>query len=212
MAWRVECLLNPLGDWGVQSQVKSYQRLKTWYLIPPCLTLSIIMYRSRVKWSHPGKGEGHSPTSWSSSYCKGSLQVALYYGCQLYLLTMAHSICMGNFLKKANYMFFFRIFFHKCRLCIVWSWFIIKIILIFQNDLIWGYSKWQQIKQSATGLNRCWLVVLYGISTFDGYSKPKPVHTNILRYTWFVNKLFVDNIFDEPDIICWHIVKWFQVL
>ena len=27
---------------GVQSQVKSHQRLKKWYLIPPCLTLSII--------------------------------------------------------------------------------------------------------------------------------------------------------------------------
>ena len=26
----------------VQSQVKSYQRLKKWYLMPPCLTLSII--------------------------------------------------------------------------------------------------------------------------------------------------------------------------
>ena len=26
----------------VQSQVESYQRLKKWYLMPPCLTLSII--------------------------------------------------------------------------------------------------------------------------------------------------------------------------
>ena len=26
---------------GVQTQVESYQRLKKWYLIPPCLTLSI---------------------------------------------------------------------------------------------------------------------------------------------------------------------------
>ena len=25
-----------------------------WYLIPPCLTLSIIRYGSRVKWSNPG--------------------------------------------------------------------------------------------------------------------------------------------------------------
>ena len=37
---------------GVQSQVESYQRLKKWYLMPPCLTFSII----RVKWSNPGKG------------------------------------------------------------------------------------------------------------------------------------------------------------
>ena len=33
----------------VQSQVESYQRLKKWYLMPPCLTLSIIRYGSRVK-------------------------------------------------------------------------------------------------------------------------------------------------------------------
>ena len=32
----------------VQSQVKSYQSLKKWYLIPLCLALSIIRYRSKV--------------------------------------------------------------------------------------------------------------------------------------------------------------------
>ena len=32
---------NGSGD-RVQSQVESYQRLKKWHLIPPCLTLSII--------------------------------------------------------------------------------------------------------------------------------------------------------------------------
>ena len=40
---------------GVQSQVESYQRLKRCYLIPPCLTLSIMRYVSMVKWSNPGK-------------------------------------------------------------------------------------------------------------------------------------------------------------
>ena len=38
---------------GVQSQVVSYQILKKWYLMPPCLTLKIIRYGSRVKWSNP---------------------------------------------------------------------------------------------------------------------------------------------------------------
>ena len=33
---------------SIQSQVMSYQRLKNWYLIPPCLTFSIIRYGSRV--------------------------------------------------------------------------------------------------------------------------------------------------------------------
>ena len=52
----------------VQSQVESYQKLKKWYLIPPCLTPSIIRYVSRVKWSHSGKRVALSPTSRCSSY------------------------------------------------------------------------------------------------------------------------------------------------
>ena len=68
----------------VQSQVESYQRLKKWYLMPPCLTLSIIRYGSRVKWSNPGKGVSPFPTPWCSSYQKGSLLVTLDYGRQLY--------------------------------------------------------------------------------------------------------------------------------
>ena len=64
----------------VQSQVESYQRLKKWYLMPPCLTLSIIRYGSRVKWSNPWKGVVPSPTPWCSSYRKGNLWVAFDYG------------------------------------------------------------------------------------------------------------------------------------
>ena len=70
----------------VQSQVESYQRLKKWYLMPPCLTLSIKRYVSRVKWVNSGKGVAPSPTPWCSSYQKGSLWVTLDYGCQLYFL------------------------------------------------------------------------------------------------------------------------------
>ena len=69
---------------SVQSQIKSFQRLKKWYLMLPCLTLSIIRYESRVKWSNPGNGIVLSPTPWCSSYWKGNLQVALDYGHQLY--------------------------------------------------------------------------------------------------------------------------------
>ena len=70
----------------VQFQVMSYQRLKKVYLIPSCLTLSNIRCVSRVKWSNPGKGVALSPTPRCSSYWKGSLQVALDYSHQLYLL------------------------------------------------------------------------------------------------------------------------------
>ena len=54
----------------VQSQVESYQRLKKWYLMPPCLTLSIIRYGTRVKWSNPEKGVAPSPTPWCSKLSK----------------------------------------------------------------------------------------------------------------------------------------------
>ena len=39
----------------VQFQVKSYQRVKKWYMMPPCLTFSIIRYRSRINEGIQGK-------------------------------------------------------------------------------------------------------------------------------------------------------------
>ena len=71
LAWWLECSLMVWETW-VQSQVKSYQRLKNWYLMPPCFIHSIIRYRSRVKWRNPGKGVVPSPTPWCSSYWKES--------------------------------------------------------------------------------------------------------------------------------------------
>ena len=62
---------------GVQYQVKSYQTLKKWYLIPPYLTLSSNRYVWRVKWSDIGKGVAPSPTHRCCSYWKGSLRVFL---------------------------------------------------------------------------------------------------------------------------------------
>ena len=60
---------------GVKSHVESYQRLKKWYLIPPCLTLSIIRYVSRVKWIKSRKGVASYPTPRCSSYWKGALRL-----------------------------------------------------------------------------------------------------------------------------------------
>ena len=79
LAQRLECSPMARETW-VQSQVESYQRLKKWNLLPPCLTLSIMRYGSRVKWSNPGNGVAPSPTPWCSSYRKGSLRVTLDYG------------------------------------------------------------------------------------------------------------------------------------
>ena len=78
--------------------VESYQRLKKWYLILPCLTLSIIRYVSRVKWSNPGKEVAPSPTPRCSSYWKGSLRVALDYSRQLYFLLILYIVftCLNS--------------------------------------------------------------------------------------------------------------------
>ena len=85
--FKLPCCFYELAKWlecspmaretEVQSQVKSYQRLKKWYLIPPCLTLSIIRDGSRVKWSNVGKGVARFLTPRCSSYQKVSLRVTL---------------------------------------------------------------------------------------------------------------------------------------
>ena len=87
LAWWVEC--SPMvRETGVQSRIETYQRLKKWYLITPCLTLSIIRYVSMVKWSNPGKGVVPFPMPRCSSYWKGSLWVALDYRRQLLLFLL----------------------------------------------------------------------------------------------------------------------------
>ena len=72
------------GDRGSMSG-HSYQRLKKWYLIPPCFTLTIIKYVSRVKWNNLGKGIPPFPTPQRSSKRKESLWVALDYSQRLYI-------------------------------------------------------------------------------------------------------------------------------
>ena len=59
---------NGPGDRGSTPGQVIPKTLKKWDLIPPCLTLSIIRYISRVKWSNPGKGVAPPPTLWCSSY------------------------------------------------------------------------------------------------------------------------------------------------
>ena len=58
---------------GVQSQVATYQKLKKWYLIPPCLTLNIIRYGLSGKWGNPEKGVAPSPTPRLVAIEKGAL-------------------------------------------------------------------------------------------------------------------------------------------
>ena len=51
-----------------------------WYLMPLCLTLSIIRHVSRVNRSNPRKGVEPFPKPQCCSYRKGSLRVTLNYG------------------------------------------------------------------------------------------------------------------------------------
>ena len=41
---------------GFQFLIELYERLKKWYWMPSCLTLSIIRYESKVKLTNPRKG------------------------------------------------------------------------------------------------------------------------------------------------------------
>ena len=61
-------------------------KTQKWYLILPCLTLSIIRYASKVKWSNTRKGVALSPTPWCSSLWKGNYRVTHDYGRQFGLL------------------------------------------------------------------------------------------------------------------------------
>ena len=69
----------------VQSPGRVIPKTHKWYLMPPCLTLRIIRYGSRVKWRNPRKGVAPSPTLWCSSYRKGIHRVTLDNGRQLLL-------------------------------------------------------------------------------------------------------------------------------
>ena len=73
----VRVFVNGPGDLG---SIPGRVILKTQKMVLPCLTLSIIRYRSRLKWSNPGKGAGPFPTPWCCSYRKGRLRVTLDYG------------------------------------------------------------------------------------------------------------------------------------
>ena len=85
--WWLECS-SMARETCVQSQFQVIPKTQKWYI-------------SRVMWSNPRKGVAPSPTSWCSSYWKGSPLVTLNYGCQIYftylLMSRCHSILGQNF-------------------------------------------------------------------------------------------------------------------
>ena len=82
VSWTIDCSPMAQETW--------VHRLKKWYLMLPCLTLSIIRYGSRVKWCNPEKGVAPSPVPWYSFYRKGSVRVTLNYGRQLYFFCIEY--------------------------------------------------------------------------------------------------------------------------
>ena len=41
-----------------------------------------------------------------------------------------------GFFAKIKIMYFFKFFFHKCKFCIIWNWYIVKIILISEKIFV----------------------------------------------------------------------------
>ena len=72
---------------GVQSQVKSYQRLKKKNWDDASLLYSQ-HYKVRIKgkWNNPGKGVAPFPIPWCTSYCKVDLWATLDYGRPTYII------------------------------------------------------------------------------------------------------------------------------
>ena len=88
----VRVFANGPGDLGsIRGRV--IPKTQKWYLMPLCITLSIIRYESRVEWKNLGKGIVPSPTPWCCSYRKGRLRVTLDNGRQLYTTTV---LCSTN--------------------------------------------------------------------------------------------------------------------
>ena len=67
---------------------------------------------------------------------------------------------MGNFWKK-QYNIKKKIF-HKWKICIVWKWFLAKIILISLKYLFWDSSKWRQIRVLQVSTEKCKLWKICG--------------------------------------------------
>ena len=103
----------------------------------PWLTLSIIRYASRVKWSNPGNGVVPSPTSQCSSYWKGSLWVTLNYGCKLYLLIIITSRII-DFSHQLMLMVFQWSLSDSKSLQV--SRTLLSILAVFNNAVIWMIS------------------------------------------------------------------------
>ena len=151
-----KCFLPMVRETKVQSQVESYQKLKKWYLMLPCLTLSIIRYGSRVKWSNPGKGVAPFPTPRCSSYWKGSVWVNLDCSYQLYFFLLISFLSVFLLLNNDQYEFLFSQLFWLnefssiCASCLG----LVSLLSIFICCVFKKYQNWSCIYQDR---NKHWM-------------------------------------------------------
>ena len=125
--------------------------------MPPCLTLSIIRYGSRVKWSNPGKGVAPSPTPWCSKLSKREPSGhPRLWSPTLLLLTLSNNFLIFSFICLFNGVHFqysrvFAIFFffkrsdallsrQFCFLCCFSFPFLLSAWLIFHCQILFLYS------------------------------------------------------------------------
>ena len=112
IGWVGRVFTNCPGDRGSIAGWVIPKTFIKWYLIPPCLTLSIIRYVSRVKWSNPREGVAPSPRPRCSSYWKVSLRVTFgsllitvtnftYYFIKKKSASEAHRILVETYGKHA---------------------------------------------------------------------------------------------------------------
>ena len=99
-----------------------------------------------VLWSH----------WWESDIHQLQLTLCIFY-IYIYIIVKfiyeSYSINKGNFFEKSKIHFFFRIFFYKCKFCIIWDWLIEKNYFNLAK-IFWDYSKWWAIKLRASDLDR----------------------------------------------------------
>ena len=128
----------------IQSQVESYQRLKKWYLMLPCLTINIIRWESRVKWSNPRNRVAPSPTHRCGSYWKGSLWVTLDLGCQLYFFYL---YVLGDLPHPPDFLRSFHIkkkreFLHKIYTILIDEILLSTSVLFIYNKIWYKFGYW----------------------------------------------------------------------
>ena len=147
----------------VQSKVESYERLKKWYLMLACLTLSILRYLSRVKWSNPVKVLEPYPTPRCSRYRKGcfvyprlqsltllTLNICIYiYNIYIYIYIWIYIIYMCTYIFRYIHIYSY-IYIHTHTHTYIYIY-----IYIYKHYITW-YCLWLWVSYNQQSLD--WVI------------------------------------------------------